>query len=58
MDFEGLCQSIPNAIAQLSTNLDPQNNNLLDMGPGADVVEEIYLGDGGVEEDEVISTST
>jgi hypothetical protein len=28
------------------------------MGPGADVVGEVYLGDGGVEEDEGISTST
>ena len=28
------------------------------MGPGADVVWEVYLGDGRVEEDDVISTST
>ena len=58
MDYEGLRQSLPNAIAQLSTNLDPRNYHLSDMGPGADVVGEVYLGDGGVEEDEGISTST
>ena len=51
-------QSIPNAIAWLSTNLDPQNYDLSDMGPGANVVGEVYLGDVGVEEDEGISTST
>jgi hypothetical protein len=49
MDFDGLSESIPNAIAQLSTNLDPCNYDLSDMGPGEDVVGEIYNGDRGEE---------
>jgi hypothetical protein len=58
MDFDGLHQLIPNAIARLSTNLDPRNYNLLDMGPGADIFGEVYCGNGRVEEDEGISIST
>jgi hypothetical protein len=58
MEFEGLRQSIPNALSRLSTNLDPQNYNLLDMGPGAGVVGEVYLGDAGVEEDVFLTTAS
>jgi len=38
-------ESIPNSIARLSTNLDPRNYDLSNMGPGEDVVGEIYHGD-------------
>ena len=49
MDFDGLSVSIPNAIARLSTNLDPRNYDLSDMGPGDDVIDEIYNEDRGEE---------
>ena len=52
MDFDGLCESIPNSIARLSTNLDPRNYDISNMGPGEDVVGEIYHGDRGGEEEE------
>ena len=51
MDFDGLGESIPNSIAQLSTDLDPHNYDLSNMGPGEDVVGEIYHGDRGEEEE-------
>ncbi len=51
MDFDGLHESIPNAIARLSTNLHPCSYNLSDMGPGEDLVGEIYHGNCGEEED-------
>ena len=51
MDFDGLVESIPNSIAQLSTNLDPRNYGLSNMGPGEDVVGEICHGDRGEEEE-------
>jgi hypothetical protein len=51
IDFDGLRESIPNSIARLSTNLDPRNFDLSNMGPGEDVVGEIYHGDRGEEED-------
>ena len=51
MDFDGLGESIPNSIAQLSTNLDPRNYDLSNMGPGEDVVGKIYHGDRGEEEE-------
>ena len=50
MDFDGLCESIPNLIARLSTNLDPRNYNLSNMGPGEVIVGTIYHGDSGEEE--------
>ncbi len=50
MDFDGLGESIPNSIARLSTNLDPRNFDLSNMGPGEGVVGEIYHGDRGEEE--------
>ena len=50
MDFDGLDESIPNSIARLSTNLDPRNYDLSNMGPGEDVVGEICHGDRGEEE--------
>jgi len=51
MDFDGLVESIPNSIARLSTNLDPCNYDLSNMGPGEDVVGEICHGDRGEEEE-------
>ena len=57
MDFDGLRQSIPNAIAQLSTNLDTQTYNLSDKGPGANAVGGVYCGKCGVEDDVGICTS-
>ena len=56
MDFEGICHSISiilNAIARLSTNLDPQNYDLLNMGPREHVVGEVHYGDWGEEEEEM-----
>ena len=35
-DFEGVSSEIPNAIARLSTNLDPRNYDISGMGPGSD----------------------
>ncbi len=52
MDFNGLRESIPNVIAQLSTNLDPQNYDLSNTGPGEDVVGELACGDRGEQEEE------
>ena len=52
MDFEGICLSISilKAIAQLSTNHDPQNYDLSNMGPaGEHVVGEVHYGDWGEE---------
>ena len=51
MDFDGLRESILNSIARLSTNLDPRNYDLSNMGPGEDVVGETYHGDRGEEEE-------
>jgi len=53
MDFDGLRESIPNLIARLSTNLNPHNYDLSNMGPGEDVVGEIYHGDRREDEDEM-----
>ena len=39
-DFDGMSEHIPNAIARLSTNLEPRNYDSLGMGPGDDVVEQ------------------
>ena len=33
LDFDGFCPIVPNAIARLSTNLEPCNYNLSGMGP-------------------------
>jgi hypothetical protein len=52
MDFNGLRVSIPNSIARLSTNLDPHNYDLSNMGPGEDVVGKIARGDSGEKEEE------
>ena len=52
-DFDGLRESIPNSVARLSTNLDPHNYDLSNMGPGEDVVGEIYRGDNGEKEEEI-----
>ncbi len=37
LDFEGVREEVPNAIARLSTNLDPRNYDLSGVGPGEDV---------------------
>ena len=50
-NFNGLRELIPNAIARLSTNLDPQNYDLSNMGPGDDVVGELACGDNGDQEE-------
>ena len=50
MDFDGLREFIPNSIARLSTSVNPCNYDLSNMGPGEDVVGEIYHGDSGEEE--------
>jgi hypothetical protein len=47
MDFNGLGESIPNSIARLSTNLNPCNYDLSNMGPGEDVVDERRGGGDG-----------
>ena len=38
MDFDGIDEDIPNAIARLSRNLDPRNYDSSGMGRGSDVV--------------------
>jgi hypothetical protein len=38
LDFDGQQTSILNAIARLSTNLDPHNYNLSGIGPGEEVI--------------------
>ena len=40
LDFEGVLVEVPNALACLSTNLDPPNYDSSEVGPGLDVVEE------------------
>jgi hypothetical protein len=37
LEFEGVRDEVPNAIAKLSMNLDPRNYDLSGMGPGEDV---------------------
>ena len=37
LEFEGVREEVPNAIARLSMNLDPRNYDLSGMGPGEDV---------------------
>jgi len=37
LDFEGVREEVPNAIARLSTNLDPHNYDLSGVGPGEDI---------------------
>ncbi|KAL7545726.1 hypothetical protein ACHAWF_014021 [Thalassiosira exigua] len=56
-DFEGVSDKIPNAIARLSTNLDPRNYDLSGMGPGDDVMNvhavDIDFGDDACDDDAV-----
>jgi len=40
LDFDGVKDAVPNALARLSRNLDPRNYDSSGMGPGLDVVEE------------------
>jgi hypothetical protein len=57
LDFDGLRSFIPNAIARLSTNLDPHNYDQSGMGPGEDVVGECN-GNGRGLEDGIVSFKT
>ena len=58
MDFHGLRESIPNSIAQLSSNIDPCNYDLWDMGPGEDIVGEVHHGDRKEEDDMELDQQT
>jgi hypothetical protein len=40
LDFDGVKDAVPIALARLSRNLDPRNYDSSGMGPGLDVVEE------------------
>ncbi len=40
LDFEGVGVEVPNALACLSANLDPQNYDSSGLGPGSDVIAE------------------
>jgi hypothetical protein len=50
MDFKGVQDSLPNAIARLSMNLDPTNCDLSRIWPGKNVVGEIHNKESGVKE--------
>jgi hypothetical protein len=39
-DFEGVQVEVPNALACLSSNLDPRNYDSSGLGPGSDVIAE------------------
>ena len=39
-DYDGVRVDVPNALARLSTNLDPRNYDSSGLGPGLDVVDE------------------
>jgi hypothetical protein len=43
LDFEGILVEVPNALARLSTNLDPRNYDSSGVSPGLDVVEEMTV---------------
>jgi len=62
LDFEGVDESIPNALARLSLNLDPRNYDSSGMGAGSDVVGEILVErrvtwDNGEGDDENVQSS-
>jgi hypothetical protein len=58
MDFEGLHDGVAHTIARLGTNLNPRNYDSSGMGPGNDLVGEVYdVCDSDSEEGEDISTS-
>ncbi len=40
LDFKGVQVEVPNALACLSANLDPQNYDSSGLGPGSDVIAE------------------
>ena len=42
MDFEGLNDGVAHTIARLSKNLNPRNYDSSGMGPGNDLVGEVY----------------
>ena len=61
MDLEGIDAVVANRIARLSKNLNPRNYDSSGMGPGNDVVGEVYgFCDSNCEEgnDEGVETST
>jgi len=41
LDFDGIRVEVPNALAHLSTNLDPRNYDSSGLGPGLDMVDEM-----------------
>jgi hypothetical protein len=43
LDYEGVRVGVPNALARLSTNLDPRNYDSTGLGPGLDVVDETRI---------------
>ncbi len=57
LDFDGLPSSIPNAIARLSTNLDPCKYDESGMGLGEDVVGECNANDRG-QDDGIVGFET
>ena len=40
LDYDGVRVDVPNALARLSTNLDPRHYDSTGLGPGLDVVDE------------------
>ena len=61
MDLEGIDAGVANMIARLSKNLNPRNYDSSGMGPGNDLVGEVYgFRDSDCEEgvDEGVKTST
>jgi hypothetical protein len=43
LDYDGIRVDVPNALARLSTNLDPRNYDSTGLGPGLDVVDETRI---------------
>ena len=58
LDYDGAQVDVPNALARLSTNLDPRNYDSTGIGPGLDIVDETRItmnSDFGEREDEDIT---
>ena len=56
LEYEGVRVDVPNALARLSTNLDPRNYDSTGLGPGLDLVDEtrtIMNRDFGEREDDI-----
>jgi hypothetical protein len=58
MDYDGLQESIPNAISRLSINLDPNNYDLSGMGPDEDVVGELHNWNDIEQEENILVMDT